>query len=200
MPRIYGNTGNYEFQNYTSITHGTQFIKFGARLREQRTSNYTTYNFLGQFNFASITDYGQFQQGLATGVPLQTLFAAGVGPVQYQQNAGVPLIAGNQFDAGPVLSRRLEADSEHDVEPRVALRNSGQHQRPWRYRSAHRVGLGHRRRAGTFPDSEDRHPRRIGLFLRSLRAEQYFAMPSASTASTILPTPRRIPSSIRTTV
>jgi hypothetical protein len=98
--RTYGNTGNYEFQNYTSITHGTQFIKFGARLREQRTSNYTTANFLGQFNFASITDYAQFEQGLATGVPLQTLFAAGVGPVQYQQNAGVPLIAGNQFDAG----------------------------------------------------------------------------------------------------
>src|ERR1035437_1390448 len=24
--RTYGNTGNYEFQNYTSITHGTQFI------------------------------------------------------------------------------------------------------------------------------------------------------------------------------
>ena len=98
--RSYGNTGNYEFQNYTSITHGTQFIKFGARLREQRTSNYTTANFLGQFNFASITDYAQFEQGLATGVPLGTLFAAGVGPVQYQQNAGVPLIAGNQFDAG----------------------------------------------------------------------------------------------------
>jgi hypothetical protein len=98
--QTYSNAGNYEFQNYTSITHGTQFIKFGARLRDVRQSNYTTANFLGQFNFANINDYAQFEQGLSLGVPLPTLFAQGVGPIQYQQNAGQPLIAGNQFDAG----------------------------------------------------------------------------------------------------
>src|SRR5580698_5983156 len=48
----YSNQGSYEFQTSTSITHGTQFIKFGARLREVRLSSYTTANFLGQFNFA----------------------------------------------------------------------------------------------------------------------------------------------------
>jgi len=96
----YTNQGNYELQNYTSITHGTQFIKFGARLREIRQSNYTTNNFLGQYNFANINDYSQFEEGLANGTPLPTLFAAGVGPIQYQQNFGQPLIAGNQFDAG----------------------------------------------------------------------------------------------------
>lgn len=98
--QTYGNTGNYEFQNYTSITHGTQFIKFGARLREVRTSNYTTSNFLGQFNFSDIQSYAIMQQGMAQGLPLSTIIANGGGPIQYQQNAGVPLIAGNQFDAG----------------------------------------------------------------------------------------------------
>jgi hypothetical protein len=98
--RTYGNTGNYEFQNYTSITHGTQFIKFGARLREMRTSNYTTSNFLGQFNFSDIQSYAIMQQGMAEGLPLNTIIANGGGPIQYQQNAGVPLIAGDQFDAG----------------------------------------------------------------------------------------------------
>jgi hypothetical protein len=98
--RTYGNTGNYEFQNYTSITHGTQFIKFGARLREMRTSNYTTSNFLGQFNFSDIQSYAIMQSGMAQGLPLSTIIANGGGPIQYQQNAGVPLIAGDQFDAG----------------------------------------------------------------------------------------------------
>lgn len=98
--QTYGNTGNYEFQNYTSITHGTQFIKFGARLREIRQSNYTTSNFLGQFNFSDIQSYAIMQQGIAQGLSLNTIIGSGGGPIQYQQNAGQPLIAGNQFDAG----------------------------------------------------------------------------------------------------
>jgi hypothetical protein len=98
--QTYGNTGNYEFQNYTSITHGTQFIKFGARLRDIRTSSYTTSNFLGQFNFSNIESYAIMEAGIAQGLPLNTIIANGGGPIQYQQNAGVPLIAGSQFDAG----------------------------------------------------------------------------------------------------
>jgi hypothetical protein len=98
--QTYTNTGNYEYQNYTSITHGTQFIKFGARIREVRTSNYTTSNFLGQFNFSNIHSYSIMQSGMAEGLALSTIIAEGGGPIQYQQNGGVPLIAGDQFDAG----------------------------------------------------------------------------------------------------
>ena len=98
--QTYTNTGNYEYQNYTSITHGTQFIKFGGRIREVRTSNYTTSNFLGQFNFSNIHSYSIMQSGMAAGLALQTIIAEGGGPIQYQQNAGQPLIAGDQFDAG----------------------------------------------------------------------------------------------------
>ncbi len=99
-PLTYANTGNYEFQNYTSITHGTQFIKFGARLREIRTSSYSTNNFPGQFNFANIYAYQSFEEQVAAGVALPTILGTGVGPIQYQVAAGQPLIAGDQFDAG----------------------------------------------------------------------------------------------------
>ncbi|HVO96601.1 MAG TPA: carboxypeptidase regulatory-like domain-containing protein [Bryobacteraceae bacterium] len=96
----YSNSGNYEFQNYTSITHGTQFIKFGGRLRETRLSNYNTNNFLGQFNFSNIQTYQLMEAGIAAGLPLSAIIANGGGPIQYQVAAGEPLIAGNQFDAG----------------------------------------------------------------------------------------------------
>ncbi len=99
-PLTYSNGGNYEFQNYTSITHGTQFIKFGARLRENRTANYTTNNFPGQFNFANIQDYQIMEEGIAAGLPLSSIIAAGGGPIQYQVAAGIPLLSLNQFDAG----------------------------------------------------------------------------------------------------
>jgi hypothetical protein len=98
--KSYSNNGNYEFQNYTSITHGTQFIKFGARVRETRQSRYDTSNFLGQFNFSDIRSYQTMVQGIANGVPLQTIIDDGGGPNQFQIAAGQPLIAGNQFDAG----------------------------------------------------------------------------------------------------
>ncbi len=99
-PLMYTNSGNYEFQNYTSITHGTQFIKFGGRLREVRTSGYSTNNFPGQFNFSSIQSYQIMEQGIAAGLGLPAIIALGGGPIQYQQAAGQPLIAGDQFDAG----------------------------------------------------------------------------------------------------
>jgi hypothetical protein len=100
FPNYYNNTGNYEFQNYTSITHGTQFIKFGGRLRENRQANYSTSAFAGQFNFASIEQYQAMLQGIAAGMPLSQIIANGDGPIQFQINSGIPLIARGQFDAG----------------------------------------------------------------------------------------------------
>jgi hypothetical protein len=97
--KTYSNAGNYELQNYTSITHGTQFVKFGARLREIRQSNYNTSNFLGQFNFSDINSYQIMEQGIAAALPFSAIVANGGGPIQYQVASGQPLIAGNQFDA-----------------------------------------------------------------------------------------------------
>jgi hypothetical protein len=96
----YTHQKNYEFQNYTSITHGTQFIKFGARLRDAGLHSYSTSDFNGQFNFTSIGSYALMQQGIAQGLSLSQIIAAGGGPFQYQVAAGQPLINANQVDAG----------------------------------------------------------------------------------------------------
>jgi len=100
FPLDYTHQKNYEWQNYTSITHGTQFIKFGARFREANLKSYSTNDFNGQFNFTDIGSYALMQQGIAQGIPLSQIIAAGGGPFQYQFAAGQPLINANQFDAG----------------------------------------------------------------------------------------------------
>jgi hypothetical protein len=115
FPLDYTHQGNWELQNYTSITHGTQFIKFGVRIREATESLYRTANFLGQFNFASINAYSVMQQGLAQGLPLSTIIANGGGPIQYQFNAGQPLVKGQQFDAGPFIQ------DDWKVKPNITL-------------------------------------------------------------------------------
>lgn len=116
FPRNYTNVGNYELQNYTTITHGTHFIKFGARLRYNREASYVTSNFYGQFNFDSLSAYAILQQGLAQGAPLATIFAQGGQPYQYIFNyAQNPLIQANQFDAGPFFQ-----DDWH-VKPSITL-------------------------------------------------------------------------------
>ncbi len=70
FPLQYTNLNNYELQNYTSITHGTQFIKFGTRLREGTEGSYYTTNFTGQYTFASLADY-------TAGTPTQYTVAGG---------------------------------------------------------------------------------------------------------------------------
>jgi len=111
----YNHQNNYEFQNYTSITHGAHFIKFGARLREATIDNYNSNNFLGQFNFDSIQSYGIMAAGIAAGLPLSTIIANGGGPSQYLFNYGNPLITGTQFDAG------LFYQDDWKVKPNITL-------------------------------------------------------------------------------
>jgi hypothetical protein len=45
---------HYEVQNYTSVIHGNQTIKFGARLRAVRDANFSTGGFNGSFTFSSL--------------------------------------------------------------------------------------------------------------------------------------------------
>jgi hypothetical protein len=46
----------YELQNYTSMSLGKHFLKFGARLRANRDSNESKSNFNGSFSFGSRAD------------------------------------------------------------------------------------------------------------------------------------------------
>jgi len=48
---------HYELQNYTSISQGKHFVKFGGRLRVVHEANTSGAGFNGSFTFASLTDY-----------------------------------------------------------------------------------------------------------------------------------------------
>jgi hypothetical protein len=82
---IIDHQNHYELQNYTSITHGNHFIKFGARLREVTDSNSSTSGFNGAFAFANLT-------GLANGTP-----------TQFTLTTGSPIASVAMFDAGPYI-------------------------------------------------------------------------------------------------
>ena len=45
---------HYEFQNYTSLIHGNHTLKFGARVRAQTESSFSTSSFNGTFTFSSL--------------------------------------------------------------------------------------------------------------------------------------------------
>jgi hypothetical protein len=120
----------YELQNYTSMSLGKHFLKFGGRLRVNRDSNESNGNFNGEFNFGSrvtpagtgcanagtqltgIQAFTLLQTGLANPPAnvspeqnLQMLIACGFGPSRYSITAtpalnGSPLVDVNWLDAG----------------------------------------------------------------------------------------------------
>jgi hypothetical protein len=135
----YAHNQTYEFQNYTSITHGVHFLKFGARLRGYVQNNYSENNYPGQFTFFSLAGYTTMLQGIAAHLSLPTIIAMGGGPSQYTVAAGNPLVDVNQVDAGlfvqddwkvkPNLTLSLGARYEvqtnigdkGDIEPRIGV-------------------------------------------------------------------------------
>src|ERR1700704_3246568 len=110
----------YELQNYTSMSHGKHFFKFGARLRATRDSNESRSGFNGNFNFGlrenpncppnstpdtcpkitGIQAYQMTVQGLAQGMSLAQITATGGGASQYSITAGTALAEVTYFDAG----------------------------------------------------------------------------------------------------
>lgn len=115
----------YELQNYTSMALGKHFVKFGARLRENRDDNFQTGDFNGTFSFGSrqtpapsascsgpsvqltgIQAYQQLVMGLANGQSVQSLISCGFGASEYSVSAspvGNPTVRVNWFDAGLYL-------------------------------------------------------------------------------------------------
>jgi hypothetical protein len=55
MGKVIDTEDHYEFQNYTSISLGKNFIRFGGRLRDVDVSNSSTGNFNGTFTFSSLS-------------------------------------------------------------------------------------------------------------------------------------------------
>ena len=62
---------HYELQNYTSVSLGKQFIKFGGRLRAVHEINVSSAGFNGTYTFSDILTYSNAQQGLPNGTPSQ---------------------------------------------------------------------------------------------------------------------------------
>jgi len=116
----------YELQNYTSMSHGKHFLKFGSRLRANRDSNASMSNFNGSYSFGSRVDptvagcavpkppsacpqisglnaYRITLQYLAAGntqANLQSAIAHGGGASFYSITTGTPIADVTYFDAG----------------------------------------------------------------------------------------------------
>jgi hypothetical protein len=93
---------NYEFQNYTTVTHGKHTIKFGARTRNDLLNYNIPTNFNGTFTFASFAAYQAMVMAVGTctnGCPAGTL-PSGVGPTQFSLGQGQPLVSSSMFDVG----------------------------------------------------------------------------------------------------
>ena len=131
----------YEFQNYTSMSHGKHFLKFGARLRASRDVNESMSKFNGSFSFGSRPDptvsgcgvpnpppacpqlsgldaYLMTLQFLAAGntqVNLQNAIAQGGGATFYSVTTGSALADVTYFDAG------LYAQDDWRLRPNITL-------------------------------------------------------------------------------
>jgi len=130
---------SHEFQNYTTITHGTQTIKFGVRVRGDVLNSYTPANFNGTHTFGSFAAYELTQQDLAEGVPFSQIQSMGGGPTLFSINAGNPATTSTMVDIGAFVQDdwrvrpnltisvglRLEGQSNihdrHDLAPRASF-------------------------------------------------------------------------------
>ena len=62
---------HYELQNYTSVSQGKHFLKFGGRLRTIHEVSTSSAGFNGSFTFPDLQTYSNALQGLPDGAPLQ---------------------------------------------------------------------------------------------------------------------------------
>lgn len=132
----------FEWQNITSITHGTHMIKFGGRLRYDRVADTSDSNFNGAYTFAGglapvldsanniiygsdgsavmeqITSLERYRRTLyfqQIGLPAATIRTLGGGASQFNLTAGTPLTNVAQTDIG------LFAEDTWRVKPNLNL-------------------------------------------------------------------------------
>ncbi len=130
---------HYEFQNYTSINLGKNFVRFGGRVRDNTETTSSTSSFNGSFSFPSLTAYQLTLQGLNAGLTPAQIRANGGGATSFSINSGIPSASINYADLGlygeddwrarpnMTLSMGLRLESQTgihdhaDIAPRVGL-------------------------------------------------------------------------------
>ena len=91
----YNESTRWEVTNTTTQARGAHSLKFGARLRGVRLSDFSENNFNGTYSFRSIDDYSRSvaRELLPNGQPA-------VVPTQFSINIGEPLATVSQMDFG----------------------------------------------------------------------------------------------------
>jgi hypothetical protein len=91
---------HFEFQNFTSINLGRNFVRFGGRVRDNEESTSSTNSFNGSFGFPNLTAYQITLQGLQAGLTAAQIRAADGGATSFSINRGIPAASINYFDMG----------------------------------------------------------------------------------------------------
>jgi Carboxypeptidase regulatory-like domain len=102
---------HYELQNYTSIAHGSHFIKFGGRLRATTDSNHSQEDFNGMYTFASLADY----KDTISKLPCASSATSFCGPSQFSIATGPA-----QFDVA-LVDAGLYAEDDWKIRPNIML-------------------------------------------------------------------------------
>ncbi len=107
---------HYELQNFTSISQGNHFLKFGGRLRAVHEINTSNAGFNGIFTFPDLTTYSNALQGLANGNPAQFRLDAPPGNSVPTEPTSVPVtVPVTVVDAG------LYVQDDWKVRPNLTL-------------------------------------------------------------------------------
>ena len=98
-----GQSDHLELQDFVTLTHGTQAIKIGAWLRDNRQITTTTGNFNGSFSFPSLTAYIATLNGMLAGQTVAQIAAAcpantSCTPNKLTYTTGGQTFQGNLFD------------------------------------------------------------------------------------------------------
>jgi hypothetical protein len=98
MGKIPDTEDHYELQNYTSISLGKNFIRFGGRLRDVDESNSSAVNFNGTFTFPSLALYQSAEQALQNCAG--QIGCEATGASQFLIVSGIPHASVNLIDLG----------------------------------------------------------------------------------------------------